>query len=119
MYELKGTIKVIKPTEVISDKFKKREFVVTDNSSQYPQIIAFQCVQDKCSLLDNYSVGQDVKVNFNLRGREWAGKDNVVKYFISLDAWKIESIGATNSEPSSAPVPEVDSFSDDEGDLPF
>jgi translation initiation factor IF-3 len=124
MYELKGTLKVIKPTEVVSDKFKKREFVVSENSSQYPQVISFQCAQDKCSLLDNLTEGQDVKVSFNLRGREWTGKDNVVKYFNTLDVWKIEAIGATSNQAAApaqaaAQMPEVDSFSDDDGDLPF
>ena len=37
MYELKGSVKVVSETAVISDKFKKREFVITDDSSQYPQ----------------------------------------------------------------------------------
>lgn len=119
MYELKGTLKVIKPTEVVSEKFRKREFVVTENSSQYPQLISFQCAQDKCDLLNNFSEGQDVKVSFNLRGREWAGKDNVVKYFNSLDAWKIEALSNAPQQTAPASQPEADSFSDDEGDLPF
>jgi hypothetical protein len=114
MHELKGTIKAIKPTESVSDKFKKREFVVSENSSQYPQVISFQCAQDKCSLLDNLSVGQEVQVSFNIRGREWVGKDGVVKYFNTLDVWKMSATGQRREEKA----PEVVSDSIGDG-LPF
>ena len=69
--ELTGTLKVKSNEQQISEKFRKREFVITDNSSQYPQHIMFQLTQDKCSLLDSYNVGDEIKVYFNLRGREW------------------------------------------------
>ena len=71
MYELKGTVKVLNETNVISDKFKKREFVITDDSSQYPQDIAMQLAQDNCDKLNGVSVGDRLLVKFNLRGRAW------------------------------------------------
>jgi len=90
MYTLKGEVKVINDTKQVSDKFKLREFVVTDNSGQYPQTIQFQASQDKTELLDSIQVGQQVEVFFNLRGREWTNNDGIVKVFNTLDAWKIE-----------------------------
>ena len=91
MYTLKGELKVINDTEQISDSFKKREFVVIDASGQYAQTILFQSVQDRCEILDNFKLGDMVEVSFNLRGREWTNpKDNSVRFFNSLDAWKVE-----------------------------
>ena len=90
MYKLNGTIKVIKDTVQVTEKFSKREFVVNDSGSMYPQDIEFQIVQDKCSMLDGYKEGDNVEVSFNLRGREWTSPTGEVKYFNTLDAWKIE-----------------------------
>lgn len=117
MFNLKGNLKVIKDTRQVSEKFAVREFVVTDDSGQYPQHIQLQATQDKCSMLDNYKEGDGVNVYFNLRGREWTSpKDGEVKYFNSLEAWKIEAAGAATPEIPSASAP---TGSDDTDDLPF
>ena len=113
MFTLTGKIKVKKDEQVISEKFKKREFVVTDESSQFPQDIMFQLTQDRTALLDSFNPGDEVSVFFNLRGREWTSPQGEVKYFNTLDAWKIE--GA-----STAPAAEEGSFAESgDEDLPF
>ena len=130
MYKFQGKIKVINDTQEISEKFKKREFVVTDTSSMYPQDVMFQSVQDKCAILDEFSVEDEVEVSFNLRGREWTSPDGVVKYFNTLDAWRIEKMGQPNSIPASGPsdmnlntetteAATDDSNADKGDDLPF
>ena len=68
--EITGTIKLIKETQFVSDKFKKREFVVTTDDT-YPQHILIELAQDKTELINNYKEGDKVKVSINLRGREW------------------------------------------------
>ncbi len=103
MFEIKGTIKTIEPTQVINEKFKKREFVINESSSQYPQVLPFECTQDKCDMLDQFQVGQEVKITFNLRGREWTNPQNETKYFLNLNAWKIEPVGAVTAPNASAP----------------
>ena len=103
MYKFQGKIKVINDTQVISEKFKKREFVVTDTSSMYPQDVMFQSVQDKCDMLNGYAVEDQVEVSFNLRGREWTSPDGVVKYFNTLDAWRIEKMGQGGGIPAAGP----------------
>ena len=103
MFKLTGTVKVLNPTVQVSEKFSKREFVVTESSSMYPQDILFQLTQDKCSLLDGFSVNEQVEVSFNLRGREWTSPQGEVKYFNSLDAWRIDKAGAGSAMPSSGP----------------
>ena len=103
MFKFQGKIKVINATQVISEKFKKREFVVTDTSSMYPQDVMFQSVQDKCDMLNGYAVEDQVEVSFNLRGREWTSPDGVVKYFNTLDAWRIEKMGQGGGIPAAGP----------------
>jgi hypothetical protein len=89
-YKLTGTIKVKGETVQVSEKFSRRELVITDNSSMYPQDIQMQFTQDKCSLLDLYEVGQVVEVSFNLQGKAWQNPQGETKYFNTLNCWRIE-----------------------------
>ena len=121
MYTLKGELKMIGPTQQVSDSFKKREFVVVDASGQYAQTISFQAVQDRVDLLNNLKQGDNVEVTFFLRGREWTNpKDGIVRYFNSLDAWKIEPIGAGGGSSSSSHSSNPETFvGEGDDDLPF
>ena len=95
MFKLTGSLKVIKETVQVTEKFSKREFVVT-TKDDYPQEISFQLAQDKCSLLDSFGLGKEIEVSFNLRGREWTDPQGEVKYFNTLDAWRIEAVGGAS-----------------------
>lgn len=100
--DVTGIIKAKFDTVQVSEKFKKREFVLTiEPSSPYPQHVSFQLVQDKVSLIDNYNVGEEVKVFFNLKGREWTSPQGETKYFNTIDAWKLEKMGAGNNQSHS------------------
>ncbi len=119
--DITGTLKVKNAEQKVSEKFKKREFVIVDNSSQYPQYLQFQLTQDRCSLLDSYNIGDELKVYFNLRGREWTNPQGEVKYFNSLEAWKIEGKPSSSTNSNSAammddPIAAGPSSADD---LPF
>jgi translation initiation factor IF-3 len=87
--EVIGKIKVINPTQEVTATYKKRELVVTTDE-QYVQHILIEFSQDKCAILDNYQVGQSVKVSINLRGREWTNPQGETKYFNSIQGWRIE-----------------------------
>lgn len=97
--EITGTLKVKGSTEQVSEKFKKREFVIT-TEGEYPQHISLQLVQDKTSLLDAYKVGDLLLCHINLRGKMYE-KDGKTKYFNSIEAWKIEKLGTGTGEPES------------------
>jgi hypothetical protein len=110
--EIKGKIKLINPTETFGSGFTKREFVIT-TAEQYPQDVKFEVVKDKCSKLDSYRVGQEVAVQFNVRGNEYNGK-----YYVSLQAWTIVSLKEAHAPTpiaTQAPV-YVDDLTDE---LPF
>ncbi|MEX1002202.1 MAG: DUF3127 domain-containing protein [Crocinitomicaceae bacterium] len=119
MYTLKGELKVINDVQQISDSFKKREFVVIDASGQYAQTILFQVVQDRVDLLNDFKEGDNVEVTFFLRGREWTNpKDGSIRFFNSLDAWKIEPLGSSSEKPASADNAET-FVAEGDDDLPF
>ena len=67
--EVTGKIEFIGTTHAVSEKFSKRELVVTTNE-QYPQSISIEFNQDKCTILDRYKLGDNVTVGVNLRGRK-------------------------------------------------
>lgn len=100
-HQLKNVrIKVIYETVQVSERFTKREFVVTDNNNgNYPQDILLQSTQEKCALLDSFQINDQVDVSFNIRGREWTSPQGEVKYFTSLEAWRIERFN-----PGMAPL---------------
>ncbi|HWY12985.1 MAG TPA: DUF3127 domain-containing protein [Bacteroidia bacterium] len=127
--EVTGTLKVKFDTQKVSDRFQKREFVLTtEASTPYPQHVSFQLTQDKVNLLDQYNVGDEMKIQFNLRGREWNGPQGI-KYFNTLEAWRIEKGAAgglstptqntqsNNVENTTTPV--FTANTNDNDDLPF
>jgi single-strand DNA-binding protein len=88
MNEVKGTIKAIKKTQVISEKYRKREFVLT-TEDKYPQDVLFQLSQDNCDLVDIFKEGDKVTLAYNLRGIEWVSPKGETKYFNTLEVWKM------------------------------
>lgn len=122
MFKITGTLKVKNDTVAVSEKFSKRDFVITDNQSIYPQDIQFQLSQDKCSLIDSLQVGSTIEVSFNLRGREWVSPAGEVKYFNTLDAWRVETVAGNAPQPVAQAQPPInggDAVASDDDDLPF
>lgn len=120
-FKLTGKIKLIKPTEVVGKGFSKREFVV-ETTDQYPQLIMFQITQDKCALLDNMKPNSQVEVSFNLRGKEWTSPAGEVKYFNTVEAWRIDNVGGSKpaiSSESTPPLPSNKPLNEENDDLPF
>ena len=94
--EIQGRIKQIFPSQIIGQNgFEKRDLVIT-TEEQYPQTIIIQFTQQRCDLLNNLQVGQNVKVYINIRGREWTNPQGDTKYFNTIEGWKIEGIQTTN-----------------------
>lgn len=96
--EATGKLHTIYDTKQVSERFSKREFVLelADNP-KYPQTVLFQLTGDRCAQLDGMRQGDMVRVEFSLRGREWRSPAGEVKYFNSLDVWKVEPASARRS----------------------
>ncbi|MBK6830320.1 MAG: DUF3127 domain-containing protein [Flavobacteriales bacterium] len=125
-----GSIKVVGKTQQVSEKFSKRELVVTEQGGQFPKHIPIEFKQDKTGLLDSFNPGDEVSVTAYVDGREWTGKDGVTKYFLSLSGNRIEragagggNVGGNGGSRQSAPPPSVADMppvgGSDEDDLPF
>jgi len=94
--EIQGRIKQIFPSQIIGQNgFEKRDLVIVTEEN-YPQTIIIQFTQQRCDLLDSLQVGQNVKVYINIRGREWTNPQGEIKYFNTIEGWKIEVIQTTN-----------------------
>lgn len=120
-YEAVGKLLKKYDTEQKSQSFQAREFVLEVADGNYPQFIKFQLTQDRCALLDPFEEGAQVKVHFDLRGREWNGK-----YFTNLNAWRLENASAAGSpSPGATGGNEFPSMDDEPpagevgDDLPF
>lgn len=106
---MNGRIKLIMDTQTYESGFSKREFVITTNE-QYPQEIKFELIKEKTNLLDQFDAGDEVNVQFNIRGREYQGK-----YYVNLQAWKLDKLSADTGADEGFIIP------DEGGDdgLPF
>ena len=113
--EVTGKIRWIDETKTYGNNgFRKREVVIT-TEEQYPQQILIEFIQDKCELLNNYQVGQNVKIGINLRGREWTNPEGETKYFNSIQGWRIDAL-ENDSSNEMPPMPTPTSFEPAEGD---
>jgi hypothetical protein len=121
--EIKGKVHEVSPTTQVTDSFKKRELIVEFvENPQYPEYIKFEAGQDRCALLDNVKVGDDVEVFFNLRGRPWTDKTGKKSYFNSLNLWKVNVLSGaapSNSTPEYVAPANISAGADEEDDLPF
>ena len=117
--QIKGRIKVIFPAIQVSEKFTKRDVVITTTTDMYPQDILVQFTQDRCAVLDTYKVGQEVDVDYNLRGREWINPQGEAKYFNTIEGWRINLASGASPIPQEiqkdAPVEQVEGINN----LPF
>lgn len=104
-YTFAGVVVSIGDREQRSGSFTSRNFVVCDEAENYPQNIGFQAVQERCDILDTFNPGDRVEVSFDLRGRDWNGKN-----ITNLNAWKVvrvkgEQVDAPTSSQGKQPAP--------------
>src|SRR3989339_484227 len=110
-FEITGKVIDIAPVNQVSDKFKKREFVIekkeTGGAAVFIDYIKFQLVQDKCDLINESYLNEEIKIWFNLKGNKWE-RDGKINYFTNLDAWKIEKVSAQGKDQSPQSRPAMD-----------
>lgn len=82
----------ILPIDNFQSGFQKQSLIV-ETESQYPQFINVEFINDKIELLNNISVGNEVKVSININGKKWESPQGETKYFNSITAWRIEKLG--------------------------
>ena len=118
--EIQGTIKEVFATQTISEKFKKREFVLTtDGSTPYPNHLLIQVTQAKCDLLNSYSSGDEVTVSINLKGREYQNPTKGTQYFNSIEAWAIKGVSQFVAPTKNVQAENHAIINNDDSGLPF
>ncbi|HUS86762.1 MAG TPA: DUF3127 domain-containing protein [Bacteroidales bacterium] len=126
-FEITGKVVDVSPVQQMSDKFRKREFVIESSEQgsdgrEFADYIKFQCIQDRADLINESFLNEMVKVTFNIKGNRWE-RDGKVAYFTNLDAWKIEKAGADSDQSDDfGPPPLLDDLPPDNEefeDLPF
>jgi hypothetical protein len=120
-FEITGKLVTKFDTVQRSESFKTREFVIekseSNNGRTFTSFIKFQCVQDKTTMVDRFNIGDEVKVQFNIKGTKWE-KDGRVNYITNLDAWRMENVKLgqdNNAEVNYNDIPPADVVDD----LPF
>ena len=128
---LTGTIYQIGETVAKTEKFSARNFVLLVDDFKYPQHFQLQLMNDKCSMIDSYNVGDKISVSINLVGKKYTKNDGTEGFFNSMNAWQIQGSGEkpnkpVSSTPSPTPPPvgnppasDAFNFDDDTQNLPF
>jgi hypothetical protein len=119
--EISGKLHKIFETKQVTERFTKRELVVEVQDGKYPQLVLFQLTGDRCSELDSHSEGDEVRIEFNLRGREWTSPRGEIRYFNSLDVWRLSPARADQgpADDDFGPIGEPPEGLDLDGDIPF
>ena len=127
--EISGMIETVMEAVNVSktgSEFMKREFVVKyiEDKPEYPQLIKFELIKDRCALVDGLKDGDKVTVSYNLQGRKWTSPQGEDKYFTTLQAWRIVADGAdakTSNDSREVAAVSGSPFEsgDDGGDEPF
>jgi hypothetical protein len=124
-FEISGKVIDISPVNQVSDKFKKREFVIekkeAGGSAVFIDYLKFQLVQDKCDLINESFLNEEIRIWFNLKGNKWE-RDGKINYFTNLDAWKIEKVSSQVRDQniqSHTTLEDIPPEIDELSDLPF
>lgn len=105
-FEITGTLVKKYETETKGESFRVRDFVIKANDGgQYDNFVKFQTTQDRTNIIDSHNEGDEIKVHFDLRGRQWQDK-----YFTNLNAWRVEAV---SSAPPVSPAGGDQPFGDD------
>lgn len=121
-FELTGKLVAVNDTQQVSDRFKKREFVLEIseeiNGNVYTNYAKMQLVQNKCEIIDNFKIGDNVKVSFNIKGNKWE-RDGNVNYITNLDAWRVENAGQSSGQSPVASAPSYQAPANNGGNMNY
>ncbi len=116
--EVTGKLHKLFEEQQVTERFNKREFVLA-LEGKYPQYVLFQLTGKRCGDLNAFREGDEVRVEFALRGREWKSRQGEVRFFNSLDVLRLEAAGgARDDDRDYVPSGPPPGFVDDE-DVPF
>lgn len=117
--EITGKLVEKYDTQVVNDRFRKREFVieVTEevNGSAFTNYAKMQLVQNKTDIIDRFQLGDSLRVNFSIKGNRYE-RDGKVSYFSNLDAWRIEKADAAQNNNNGGNYNQGNNYNNNGGD---
>jgi hypothetical protein len=119
--EVIGKLKVKGEVQTFgSNGFQKRSVVLdTTEKPEYPQFVSIDLTQDKCSLIDVYNIGDNIKISINIGGRLWVNPQGEEKYFNSITGWRIEKVENAPSTPLPPVADDLIVATNEPESLPF
>jgi hypothetical protein len=121
--ELQGKVLEIGDVQEFNDgAFRKREMILQIQDGNYTQDIPLLAINNNVSLYDTLRVGDNIRVDINLRGNKYQEK-----HYLSANAWRISVVPKDDDTPVAAandPVGEAPPTDNGDGgeepdDLPF
>jgi hypothetical protein len=76
--EIIGKVYFKSEAELIGANQMKKQILVVETDGQYPQKLPVEFIKDKCDLLNNLQVRQQVKVSVNVRGNEYKDRNELL-----------------------------------------
>ena len=121
-YEITGKLVAVFDIVQRTETFKTREFVIEKTEDIGGRVITnyakFQCVQEKTAMPDRFNIGDEVKVQFNIKGTKWV-KEGRENYITNLDAWRMETTKMNQSGNDGVNYNDMPPPADVVDDLPF
>jgi len=117
--EITGRVHEVLPTQQVTETFKKRDLIIEyAENPQYPEFIKLEAHKETCEKLDELRTGDNVTVQFNLRGRPWTDKSGKTSYFNTLALWRVQ-INQTTAGNAPQTAQSITMEEADDSDLPF
>ena len=88
--EVIGKVYFKSDVELIGTNQMQKQILVVETDVQYPQKIPVEFIKEKVDLLNNIQIGQQVKVNVNIRGNEYQDRNGVTRFGLSFQGWSIK-----------------------------
>ncbi len=120
-YEVTGRLIVKGDIQKISDKFKKREFVIeveNERNSDWNDFVKVQLTQDRCDIIEDINLNDNITVGFNLRGRKWENEGKT-SYFTNLEGWRVKKADSNDGSALGTQAPEIPAPESEVDNLPF
>ena len=97
------------------ESWKSQEFVIENAEGQYPKKMCFNVFgEDKIKSFD-IKLGEELKVSFDIDAKQWQDR-----WFNSINAWKVERVGATATNATQSNTDTATSPKNgDDSSLPF
>lgn len=123
MFTLSGTVEKLSPVQHIGEKNYPKQLVWIQTAGKYPQTIELEAFGDRANDTSILSIGDQVDLTFDLKGRKWTGKDGIEKCFTTLSILKVEAKGKVSYKEQATAIKETNkkfaTTANDESDLPF